>query len=88
MRWFLSVDASDLPQGTEGRAFRSLIVSGQEIDLSGGFEDLHTKSYAQILSGNGFRIRDARPSIELAYRIRTSSLSKPEHGVAHPMLKL
>jgi UDP-N-acetyl-2-amino-2-deoxyglucuronate dehydrogenase len=40
------------------------------LEFSEGFTDLHTVSYEQILKGKGFRIQDARPSIELVHAIR------------------
>jgi len=49
---------------------RELTINGQSIELSVGFSDAHTRSYEQILNGNGFGIEDARPSIKLAERIR------------------
>jgi len=78
VRWFLSVDADDLPEGwlEAGKpAFRSITIDGTEVEFSGGFEDLHTRVYAETLAGRGFGIEDARPSVELVHRIRTSELS-------------
>ena len=40
----------------------------------GGFTDLHTKNYEQILYGNGFRITEVKPSIQLVHDIRHSKL--------------
>ena len=74
VRWFLSVDQSDLPQevvDANGYAYRRLVCDGQEIDLSAGFTDLHTEVYRQILAGNGFGVEDTRMSIELIHHIRT-----------------
>ena len=71
--WFLSVDSKDLPfEGAPGKksTFRSITVDGEEIDFSEGFTELHTRSYEEILAGRGFGIDDARPSIELAHRVR------------------
>ncbi len=50
--WFLSVDSNDLPKeiAAKGqRTFRLITVDGEEIEFSGGFTDLHTKSYEEIL---------------------------------------
>ncbi len=71
--WFLSVDSSDLPKeiAAKGqRTFRSITVDGEEIEFSGGFTDLHTKSYEKILQGEGFGLEEARKSIEVVYNIR------------------
>jgi UDP-N-acetyl-2-amino-2-deoxyglucuronate dehydrogenase len=80
VRWFLSVDAADLPQRVEvapesRSSFRSITVDGTEIEFSDGFTDLHTRVYERTLAGKGFGIRDARPSIELAHRLRATALS-------------
>jgi len=88
VRWFLSVDVNDLPEIalTSGKkTFRSITVDGQEIEFSEGFTDLHTRVYEETLAGRGFGIQDARPSIELTHRIRTSPLSSLD-SLAHPKL--
>ncbi|MDY0005138.1 MAG: Gfo/Idh/MocA family oxidoreductase [Polyangia bacterium] len=89
VRWFLSVDPRDLPGGaTPGgpTTFRSITMDGAEIDFTQGFTDLHTRVYEKTLAGEGFRISDARPSIEMVYKIRTA---KPELNpeTAHPFLQ-
>lgn len=66
--WFLSIDASDLPEVaiTAGkRTWRSIKVDGKEVEFSDGFADLHSETYRQILAGNGFGLEDARESIKL-----------------------
>ena len=71
--WFMSADATDLPfDAVPGKktTFRSITVDGEEVEFSEGFSDLHTRSYEEILGGSGFGITDARPSIELAHRVR------------------
>ncbi len=76
VRWFLSVDAADLPgeQKTNGqRTYRSITLEGEEIEFSQGFNDLHTISYREILSGKGFGLEEARNSIETVYTIRNST---------------
>jgi UDP-N-acetyl-2-amino-2-deoxyglucuronate dehydrogenase len=89
VRWFLSVDGSDLPDGylDSGRtAHRSITVDGEELDFTGGFEDLHTRVYERTLAGNGFGIEDARQSITMVHDIRTAQV---ETGGAngHPLLR-
>ncbi|GAB4503712.1 MAG: UDP-N-acetyl-2-amino-2-deoxy-D-glucuronate oxidase [Anaerolineales bacterium] len=88
VRWFLSVDANDLPYPVHpgGKTtYRSITVDGQEVEFSEGFTDLHTEVYKETLAGRGFGIEDARPSIDLTYRIRTAEIS-PLDGLAHPFL--
>lgn len=88
VRWFLSVNPADLPfpvsPGMKS-TYRSIIVDGQEIEFSEGFTDLHTRVYEETLAGNGFRIADARPSVELTHRIRTTPISAL-NDLAHPHL--
>jgi len=72
VRWFLSLDENDIPKHLRQkgqRTFRSLRLNGEEFEFSDGFTDLHTKSYEQILTGNGFRSSEARPSILLTHQI-------------------
>jgi UDP-N-acetyl-2-amino-2-deoxyglucuronate dehydrogenase len=88
VKWFLSVSADDLPASVVengGYAYRSITADGEEVDLSEGFTDLHTKVYEEILAGSGFGVEDARASIELVYQIRTS-ITVSANGSAHPML--
>jgi UDP-N-acetyl-2-amino-2-deoxyglucuronate dehydrogenase len=88
VRWFLSVNGDDLPIETVeegGYAYRNLTMDGEVIDLSSGFEDLHTRVYEETLAGNGFGIEDARPAIDLVYDVRTSEVTRPGHH-AHPKL--
>ncbi len=78
VRWLLSVDFADLGDDpSPGRAAtrRVLSVDGEEVDLSSGFEDLHTRVYAETLAGRGFGIEDARPSIELVHRLRHAEVT-------------
>jgi UDP-N-acetyl-2-amino-2-deoxyglucuronate dehydrogenase len=89
VRWFLSVDPTDLPIAAApgGKStFRSITVDGQEIEFSEGFTDLHTRVYEETLAGHGFGIADARPSIELTHRIRTTLLSRAD-DMTHPLLR-
>lgn len=78
VRWLLSVDHANLPVQAvaAGKAtHRSLTMDGVEVEFSEGFGDLHTAVYRATLAGNGFGIADARPSIELVYRIRTTPVT-------------
>lgn len=76
VRWFLSIEANDLPQSfskNSGHTFRSISVDGEQMEFSNGFNHLHTKSYETILAGNGFGIEEALPSIDLVHDIRTQT---------------
>ena len=89
VRWFLSIDNSDIPEFVREkgkRTFRSITVDGEEIEFSEGFTDLHTLTYKEIIAGRGFGLKEARQSVETAYIIRNS---KPVglQGDYHPILK-
>jgi UDP-N-acetyl-2-amino-2-deoxyglucuronate dehydrogenase len=88
VRWFLSIDYNDIPKDVQEkglRTYRSITVEGEEIEFSGGFTDLHTLSYQDILSGGGFRLEEARNSINTVFHIRNSTpLGK--RGDYHPFL--
>ncbi|MDD4109449.1 MAG: Gfo/Idh/MocA family oxidoreductase, partial [Prolixibacteraceae bacterium] len=89
VRWFLSLDYSDLPPNAAEkgmRTYRSITINGKEIEFSGGFTDLHTVSYRNILKGNGFGIDDARESIILTDFVR-NALPVGLKGDYHPFLK-
>ncbi|MEX0812139.1 MAG: Gfo/Idh/MocA family oxidoreductase [Chitinophagales bacterium] len=90
VRWFLSINADTLPdevKKTDKRTYRSMKLEDEEIEFSSGFTDLHTLSYEHILKGNGYRIAEARKSIEIVQQIRSM---KPVglKGDYHPFAKL
>ena len=75
VKWFLSIDNKDLPeiaQKAKQRTYRSVSIDGTEIEFSEGFTDLHTVVYKETLSGRGFGLETARPSIELVHDIRVA----------------
>lgn len=73
VRWFLSVNYDYIPEEVKAlgqRTYRSITVDGDEIEFSGGFTDLHTRSYEEILEGNGFGLDEAYSSISMVSTIR------------------
>ena len=73
VRYFLSINADCLPANAvegEKKTFRTLSIDGEEFEFSQGFTELHTESYRRILSGQGFRIAEALPCIEIVSEIR------------------
>jgi UDP-N-acetyl-2-amino-2-deoxyglucuronate dehydrogenase len=89
VRWFLSVNCDDVPEAQKSigqRTFRSITVDGEEVEFSGGFTDLHTRSYEEILAGRGFGLEENRTAIETVSTIRTAALA-PLAGDYHPFLK-
>ncbi len=89
VRWFLSVDGNDLPESTiqsNRPTYRSIKIDDEDIEFSDGFTDLHTVVYQDILTGHGYGIADARPSIELAHDIRSAPLSAGDVRMRHPLV--
>lgn len=89
VRWFMSVDANHLPDNVRshgGKTYRSITVDGEEIEFTNyGAVDLHTAAYRRILSGQGFGLNDAEPSIQMTHDVRTVALSRPDE-TAHPKI--
>ena len=88
VRWFLSIDANDLPETVKGKkpTYRSITVDGQEIEFSEGFTDLHTVSYQAILDGKGYGIADARHCVETVDVIRSFQPVAASDSEGHPYL--
>jgi len=89
VRWFLSIDYNTIPQEVRDngqRTYRSITVNGEEIEFSGGFTELHTRSYEDILAGNGFGLIDAKQSIEIVHNIRNAEIA-PLKEDYHPFAK-
>lgn len=90
VRWFLSINSETLPlevKEKRGTTFRSITVDQEEIEFSGGFTDLHTKSYEAILHGEGFGLEKASQAIEIAYAIRNAQPTGID-GRHHPLAEL
>jgi len=90
VRWFLSINANTLPEEVQQagkRTYRSIEIGGEQFEFSGGFEDLHTKSYRAILDGQGFPLSEAQAAIGIVHDIRHQ---KPVglKGDYHPLAKL
>ena len=87
-RWFLSINENDLPEQIKEkgqRTFRSITIDNQELEFSSGFTDLHTKSYQEILKGNGFGLKESEESIKIVHQIRNMTIS--EIGEKHLFIK-
>ena len=88
VRWFLSIDENDLPKEIQAkgqRTYRSILVNNEEIEFSGGFTELHTKSYERILAGNGFGLESARKSIDIVHHLRNAEIKST--GEFHPFIQ-
>jgi len=89
VQWFLSIDRDDLPREISEKGqptFRSITIDGEEIEFSGGFTDLHTIVYKEILAGNGFGLDEARPSIVLVHSIRNTHPTGAKSD-SHPFIR-
>jgi UDP-N-acetyl-2-amino-2-deoxyglucuronate dehydrogenase len=62
--WRLSIDRKK-----EARR-RFKIDADIDLELSDGFNNLHVKSYQEILAGNGFGIDDAREAVRICEMMR------------------
>jgi UDP-N-acetyl-2-amino-2-deoxyglucuronate dehydrogenase len=87
VRWFLSLDEKDVPQNLRDkgqRTYRSITINGEEIEFSGGFTDLHTRSYQEVLAGRGFGLSENRSAVAAVSAIRVATPTTP--SAAHPLL--
>ncbi|EAQ65702.1 probable oxidoreductase WpbB [Marinomonas sp. MED121] len=89
VRWFLSIDAADLPESVVGKqpTYRSITCDDEELEFSGGFTDLHTVSYQEILAGRGYGIEDARHCVETVNAIREGKVNIESLGEVHPFMQ-
>jgi UDP-N-acetyl-2-amino-2-deoxyglucuronate dehydrogenase len=75
VRWFLSVNSRYLPEEVKAKGqttFRSITIDEEELEFSGGFTNLHTMVYRDILEGKGYGLEDARTAIEIVHHIRNA----------------
>jgi UDP-N-acetyl-2-amino-2-deoxyglucuronate dehydrogenase len=86
VRWFLSVDANDLPDAVKGKktTYRSITLDGEEVEFSEGFTDLHTRSYEEILAGRGYGLDDVRFCVEVVSEFRHAPIAA--NGERHPFV--
>lgn len=90
IRYFLSINSAYLPEDAvrgEKRTYRTISIDGSEFEFSEGFTELHTLSYRKILDGEGFRISEARNSIQIVSDIRHATPIGLK-GDYHPFAKL
>lgn len=85
VKWYLSIDRHDLPDKQTG-PLRVLRMDEQDINFSEGFDNLHTYIYERVMNGKGYRLEDARPGLELVYRVQSTSLCS-DKSQAHYLIK-
>jgi Predicted dehydrogenases and related proteins len=90
VRYFLSINGDTLPENAvqgEKKTYRTIMIDGSEFEFSQGFTELHTKSYEKILNGEGFRISEARQSVEIVHAIRNATPIGLK-GDYHPLARI
>ena len=73
VNWMLSIDYNQVPDDVKQqgkRTYRTLQMEGEEIEFSDGFTELHTRSYDEIIKGNGFGLEECRKAIEIVSSMR------------------
>jgi UDP-N-acetyl-2-amino-2-deoxyglucuronate dehydrogenase len=76
VNWFLSIDGNTLPESVKQerkKTYRCLIIDGEEFEFSEGFTELHTRSYEEILKGNGFPLSETVQAISITHDIRNNN---------------
>lgn len=88
VKWFLSIDENNLPDNAvkgEKKTYRSIMIGNEELEFSGGFTDLHTKSYENIILGNGYGLEENRSAIETVEKIREQEVVMGKENY-HPLM--
>jgi len=73
VKWTLSTDYHQLPEKVKvagGKTYRALMIDGDEFEFSGGFEELHRRSYEEILAGKGYGLESVARTIDLVKDFR------------------
>jgi UDP-N-acetyl-2-amino-2-deoxyglucuronate dehydrogenase len=89
VRWFLSINGNTLPDEIKKigqTTYRSITIEGEELEFSGGFKDLHTTTYNDIIDGRGFGLEASRQAIEIVHNIRHATPLGAK-GEYHPFVK-
>ena len=90
VRWFLSIDERHVPEAERragARTHRSLRIGDEAFEFSGGFADLHTRTYEQVLRGEGYGLEENRVAVETVAAIRNLAPETPAPGEGHPLLE-
>ena len=77
VRWFLSLDVNDVPEAERAkgmRTYRAITAGDESIEFSGGFTDLHTRSYEELLARRGFGLEENRVAIDTVAHSSVSGL--------------
>ena len=90
VRYFLSINYNTIPEDVKAkglRTYRAINIGEDTFEFSGGFTELHTRSYEHVLEGKGFGLEDSKQAINIVHDIRHQ---KPVglKGDYHPFAKL
>lgn len=90
VRWFLSINYKTIPEEVKLnglRTYRAINIGDETFEFSGGFTELHTRSYEHILEGKGFGLEESRQAINIVHEIRHQTPLGLK-GDYHPFAKL
>ncbi len=90
VRYFLSINYNTIPEEVRAkglRTYRAITIGDDTFEFSGGFTELHTKSYEHILGGKGFGLEDSKQAIDIVHNIRHQQPIGLK-GDYHPFAKL
>ncbi|MEQ1647911.1 MAG: Gfo/Idh/MocA family oxidoreductase [Hyphomicrobiaceae bacterium] len=86
VRWFLSINARDMPQPADNEvACRRMTIGSRICNLSGDFRALHTLSYQNFMDGRRVPLDDVRRAISTVTDIRNAPINTAV-GDPHPYL--
>lgn len=89
-RYFLSINYNTIPKDIRDnglRTYRAITIGDDTFEFSGGFTELHTRSYEHILGGQGFGLEDSKQAINIVHDIRHQTPIGLK-GDYHPFAKL
>jgi len=90
VRYFLSINYNTIPEEVREkglRTYRAITIGDDTFEFSGGFTELHTRSYEHVLSGKGFGLEDSKQAISIVHNIR-HQVPVGLKGDYHPFAKL
>lgn len=90
VRYFLSINYNTIPEEVKAkglRTYRAITIGDDTFEFSGGFTELHTRSYEHVLEGKGFGLEDSKQAINIVHDIRHQTPIGLK-GDYHPFAKL
>lgn len=81
VKWFISYDPKNISKKGKFNYYRKMIVNNKIIDLSDNFNNLHIKSYKEILDKKGISVSEVKQSIYIAKKIQNMKLTRKKHKI-------